>query len=220
MIEPNMATMLSFIETDVSISTANIKKYLNYFSNLSFNRISVDGDMSTNDTVVFSSTGDISLDLKNKSVQRKFLSFASEFFVDMASLIVKDGEGATKAVKLNVINSKSLDLAQKVAKKISNSLLVKTAVFGEDPNWGRVMASLGSIQSDYIKPDKVKLLINNILCFTNGLQTKGVTSRLKKSMKNKRIEITINLNNGKYNETMYFCDLSHDYVKINSEYTT
>ncbi len=220
MIEPNMATMLSFIETNVDISKTLLKKYLKYCANLSFNSISVDGDMSTNDTVVFSSTGNIKLNMKNKSIEAKFLSCASNFFIKLASLIVKDGEGATKFIKLSVTNAKSLVLAQEVAKKLSKSLLVKTAIFGEDPNWGRIIASIGSIESSNIKPDNIKLMINNILCFKNGISQDNGSKRLVKSMKKNKIEIIVDLNNGKQKQTMFFCDLSHDYVRINSEYTT
>ncbi|MEC7677324.1 MAG: bifunctional glutamate N-acetyltransferase/amino-acid acetyltransferase ArgJ [Pseudomonadota bacterium] len=220
MIEPNMATMLSFIETNVDLSKTLLKKYLKYCANLSFNSISVDGDMSTNDSVVFSSTGNIKLNMKNKSTEEKFLSCASDFFIRLASLIVKDGEGATKFIKLSVINVKSLVLAQEVSKKLSRSILVKTAMFGEDPNWGRIIASIGSIESSNIKPDKIKLRINNILCFKNGISFDNVSRSLEKSMRKNTIEIIVDLNNGKQKQTMFFCDLSHDYVRINSEYTT
>ena len=220
MIEPNMATMLSFIETNVDLSKTLLKKYLKYCANLSFNSISVDGDMSTNDSVVFSSTGNIKLDMKNKSTEAKFLSCAANFFIRLASLIVKDGEGATKFIKLSVINSKSLVLAQEVSKKLSRSILVKTAMFGEDPNWGRIIASIGSIESSNIKPNSIKLMINNILCFKNGISLDNGSKTLEKSMRKNRIEIVVDLNNGKHKQTMYFSDLSYDYVRINSEYTT
>ena len=220
MIEPNMATMLSFIETNVDLSKTLLKKYLKYCANLSFNSISVDGDMSTNDSVVFSSTGNIKLNMKSKSSEAKFLSCASDFFIRLASLIVKDGEGATKFIKLCVINAKSLVLAQEVSKKLSRSILVKTAMFGEDPNWGRIVASIGSIESSNIKPDNIKLRINNILCFKNGISLDNGSKALEKSMRKNIIEIAVDLNNGKYKQIVYFCDLSHDYVRINSEYTT
>ena len=220
MIEPNMATMLSFIETNVDLSKILLKKYLKYCASLSFNSISVDGEMSTNDSVVFSSTGNTKLNLKNKSTEAKFLSCASNFFIRLASLIVKDGEGATKFIKLSVINAKSIALAQEISKKLSRSILVKTAMFGEDPNWGRIIASIGSIESSNIKPDNIKLSINNILCFKNGISLDNGSKTLEKSMRKNTIEIKVDLNNGKHKQTMYFCDLSHDYVRINSEYTT
>ena len=220
MIEPNMATMLAFIETNVDLPKTLLKKYLKHCADLSFNSISVDGDMSTNDTVVFSSTGRIKLNMKNKSIETKFLSFASNFFIRLSSLIVKDGEGATKFIKLNVINAKSLILAQEVSKKLSSSILVKTAMFGEDPNWGRIIARIGSIESRDIKPFNIKLMINNILCFKNGVSLDTGSKRLERSMRKSTIEITVDLNHGKYNQSMYFSDLSYDYVQINSEYTT
>ena len=220
MIEPNMATMLSFIETNVDLSKALLKKYLKYCADLSFNSISVDGDMSTNDTVVFSSTGSTKLNMKSKSIETKFLSFASNFFIKLSSLIVKDGEGATKFIKLNVINAKSTILAQAVSKKLSSSILIKTAMFGKDPNWGRIIASIGSIESNNIKPLNIELMINNIVCFKNGVSVDNGSKRLEKSMRKNTIEITVDLNHGKHKKTMFFSDLSYDYVRINSEYTT
>ena len=218
MIEPNMATMLSFIETNVLLSKSSLKKYLKYCSSLSFNSISVDGDMSTNDTVVFSSYGDLELDFKKKSVENKFLSFATDFFIRLSSLIVKDGEGATKIIKLTVVNSKNLLLAQEILKRISNSLLVKTAMFGQDSNWGRIIASLGSINSKYINPNKVNLYINNILCFKNGVSVETNDSKLKKSMIKKSIELKLDLNSGSHSQSIYFSDLSYEYIRTNSEY--
>ena len=220
MIEPNMATMLSFIETNVDLSKTLLKKYLKYCADLSFNSISVDGDMSTNDTVVFSSTGSTKLNMKSKSIETKFLSFASNFFIKLSSLIVKDGEGATKFIKLNVINAKSTILAQAVSKKLSSSILIKTAMFGKDPNWGRIIASIGSIESNNIKPLNIELMINNIVCFKNGVSVDNGSKRLEKSMRKNTIEITVDLNHGKHKKTMFFSDLSYDYVRINSEYTT
>ena len=220
MIEPNMATMLSFVETNVDLSKAKLNKYLKDCASLSFNSISVDGDMSTNDTVAFSSTGSIKLNMKNKFIEAKFISCASDFFIRLSSLIVKDGEGATKFIKLNVINAKSLLLAQEVSKKLSSSILVKTAMFGKDPNWGRIIARVGSIESSNIKPLKIKLMINNILCFENGISQNNGSKRLERSMRKNTIEITVDLNYGNHKQSMYFCDLSYDYVRINSEYTT
>ncbi|MEL0172810.1 MAG: bifunctional glutamate N-acetyltransferase/amino-acid acetyltransferase ArgJ [Gammaproteobacteria bacterium] len=220
MIEPNMATMLSFIETNAHLSKSLLMKYLKQCADLSFNSISVDGDMSTNDTVVFSSCGDIKLNFKNKSIEKEFISCASDFFVNLSNMIVKDGEGATKIIKLNIINAKNQLLALSIGRKISNSLLVKTAMYGADPNWGRIIASLGSIDSQFINPNKNKLLINDILCFRDGVPVDAGSKKLTKSMKKKNIEITLDLHNGNSQQSIYFSDLSHEYISINSEYTT
>ena len=220
MIEPNMATMLAFIETDAMINKSNLKKYLQYCANLSFNSISVDGDMSTNDCVAFTSTNNVDLDLSNKKYLTKFLECAADFFISLSSLIVKDGEGATKIIELNIINSKSLMAAQKISRKISHSLLVKTAMYGQDPNWGRIIASLGSIDDLALSISKVKLFINNILCFSNGVAKDNGSKKLSQSMKKSNIRITIDLGVGKYSQSLYFSDLSHEYVHINSAYTT
>ncbi len=220
MIEPNMATMLAFIETNVSINKRKLKKYLNYCANLSFNAISVDGDMSTNDSVAFTSTSLVNIDLKDKKIEKIFLKHASDFFVALSSKIVKDGEGATKIIKLNICNAKTKKLAQVISRKISNSLLVKTAMYGQDPNWGRIIASLGSIDDSAINIAKVKLFINKILCFENGVPMDAGSKRLAGSMKKNNIEITLDLNSGKSMQTIYFSDLSHEYVHINSAYTS
>ena len=135
-------------------------------------------------------------------------------------MIVKDGEGATKFIKLRINNSQSLALAQKIARKISNSLLVKTAMYGSDPNWGRIVASIGSVDSKDINPNKITLKINNILCFKNGNAHDNGTAKLKKSMTKNTIDLLVDLNNGKFDQVVYFSDLSHEYVSINSEYTT
>ncbi len=142
------------------------------------------------------------------------------FFVNLSNMIVKDGEGATKIIKLNIINAKNQLLALSIGRKISNSLLVKTAMYGADPNWGRIIASLGSIDSQFINPNKNKLLINNILCFRDGVPVDAGSKKLTKSMKKKNIEITLDLHNGNSQQSIYFSDLSHEYVSINSEYTT
>jgi glutamate N-acetyltransferase/amino-acid N-acetyltransferase len=220
MIEPNMATMLAFIETNASISKKKLKKYLNHCADLSFNAISVDGDMSTNDCVALTSTNLVKIDLKNKKNEKKLLEHATDFFIKLSTKIVKDGEGATKVIKLNICNAKTKTLAQIISRKISNSLLVKTAMYGEDPNWGRIIASLGSINESGINVSKVKLFINKILCFDNGMSKDAGSNRLASSMKKNNIEITLDLNSGKATQTIYFSDLSHEYVHINSAYTT
>ncbi len=220
MIEPNMATMLGFIETNVKITAKALSKYLKYCAELSFNSISVDGDTSTNDCVALTTTNEIPIDLSKKSNENKFLECATDFFIELSSLIVKDGEGATKFIQLNVISAKNKNIAQEICKKVSHSLLVKTAMNGEDPNWGRIIASLGSVQSPISNLNKTKLYINNILCFENGTAKDNGSPRLKNSMKKNKIIITINLNNGKSNQTVFFSDLSKEYVYINSKYTT
>ena len=220
MIEPNMATMLAFIETDAKINKVNLKKYLQYCANLSFNSISVDGDMSTNDCVAFTSNNNVDLDLNNTKNLTKFLECAKDFFISLSTLIVKDGEGATKIIELNVINSKSLMAAKEISRKISHSLLVKTAMYGEDPNWGRIIASLGSVNVLTLNTSKVKLFINNILCFSNGVPKDNGSRKLTQSMKKNNIKIIIDLGVGKYSHSLYFSDLSHEYVNINSAYTT
>ena len=159
------------------------------------------------------------ISLNDKGVQ-KFEIALKKVCLNLAKQIVVDGEGAKKFVTINVINAKSLGSAKNIAFSIANSPLIKTAIAGEDPNWGRIIASIGSIESSNIKPNSIKLMINNILCFKNGISLDNGSKTLEKSMRKNRIEIVVDLNNGKHKQTLYFCDLSHDYVRINSEYTT
>ena len=223
MIQPNMGTTLCYIFTDATISNEILKKLLKKNVANTFNAISCDGDTSTNDMIGIFSTCKAS-HVKIKSISdknlREFDESLNKVMLNLAKRVVGDGEGATKVIKLNIRNAKTKTLAQKISRKISNSLLVKTAMYGEDPNWGRIIASLGSISESTINVTKVKLFINKILCFDNGLPTDQGSKRLASSMKKNNIEITLDLNSGKAMQTIYFSDLSHEYVHINSAYTT
>lgn len=220
MIHPDMATMLAYIETDACINRALLKKITKTLCDISFNAISVDGDMSTNDTVVFTTTNKIDININDQRYYKKILKYGSEFFTELASQIVRDGEGSTKVIELNINNCKTKTLANEISLKISNSLLVKTAMYGSDPNWGRIVASLGSVDSPDIDIKKIRLFINDLLVFKNGIPVDQGSQRLKKTMKNKNIKISIDLSTGKHSSKCFFSDLSHEYVTINSEYTT
>ena len=220
MIEPNMATMLSFVSVDLNISRKNLNSLLRKIVDKTFNRISVDGDMSTNDSVVLIATGGnahIKTDsLKNmREIERQL----EKIFTRLSEMIVMDGEGATKLITINVLKSRSESTAKKISYAIANSNLFKTAMHGSDANWGRIIAKIGSVNGVNFTPSKVKLFINDILLFENETNAKIVNhKKLKSSMKNKKIKIDLFLNNGSHSYTIKTSDLSKQYVHLNSAY--
>ncbi len=222
MIHPNMGTMLAFLVTDINISKEMIDEALKYAVNHSFNRISVDGDTSTNDTVFIMSTneaGNEKITDKNE-LYRSFEDNLTHMCTNLAKMIVRDGEGATKLAEVVVVGAKNVDDAQKAARSVSNSLLVKTALFGSDPNWGRIVAALGYSKAD-INLDKLSVSIGDYTVFENGKKAETDKSKLNEYMKNnKEIMIIINLGMGIASYNMWFSDISYDYVKINAEYHT
>ena len=223
MIEPNMATMLSFISIDVNLKKSLLLKILKKAVNSSFNTISVDGDMSTNDTVMLISTGE-NKEL-NFSINTKILKILENELAnvchDLSKMIIEDGEGATKIIKITIYKSYNALQAKKIAYSLANSKLIKTAMHGADPNWGRIIARLGSIHNINYDENKVSLKINNQIIFENGLQSKKCNlKQLNKSMMKKNITIDLYVNSGKDMHTVLTSDLSHEYVHINSAYTT
>ena len=222
MIHPNMGTMLAFLVTDINISKEMIDEALKYAVNHSFNRISVDGDTSTNDTVFIMSTneaGNEKITDKNE-FYRSFEDNLAHMCANLAKMIVRDGEGATKLAEVVVVGAKNIDDAQKAARSVSNSLLVKTALFGSDPNWGRIVAALGYSKAD-INLNKLSVSIGDYTVFENGKKAETDKAKLNEYMKNnKEIMIIINLGMGIASYNMWFSDISYDYVKINAEYHT
>eukprot|EP00005_Dracoamoeba_jomungandri_P003600 CAMPEP_0174250346 /NCGR_PEP_ID=MMETSP0439-20130205/544_1 /TAXON_ID=0 /ORGANISM="Stereomyxa ramosa, Strain Chinc5" /LENGTH=363 /DNA_ID=CAMNT_0015330383 /DNA_START=296 /DNA_END=1387 /DNA_ORIENTATION=- len=236
MINPNMATMLSVLVTNENISPSALDVALHKAVNKSFNRISVDGDTSTNDMVAVLSSGEgkgrIELE-DTKPNSPKYASFCSfqehltDVCIDLAKKLVKDGEGATKFVEINVQNAKSDEDAHTVAKSVANSLLVKTALFGCDANWGRIMCAVGYSGANVI-PSQASLNISSIASvsslpvsislFTKGRPEDVDETLASKIMKAPEIKINVDLANGNSNTTVWTSDLSFDYVKINTDY--
>lgn len=222
MIHPNMATMLAFIATDLTIGKTTLNRALKEASDQTFNRITVDGDTSTNDMALIFANGKA----KNKTVQadsssyRIFVNKLTELCLDLAHKIVLDGEGATKFVTIRVQGAKTKIYAHRIALSVATSSLVKTALFGQDPNWGRIISAVGCAGVP-INLDKIKILLNNSILFKNGTPTTSASqSTLRKKMSCKNIIIIIELNSGRHSDVVYTCDLSYDYVRINAEYTT
>jgi len=222
MIHPNMATMLAFIATDAAIDKKTLGRALREANNKTFNRITVDGDTSTNDMAILLANGIA----KNKSIRAgspaydKFVEKLTEICLYLAHKIVLDGEGATKFVTIRIQGAKAKTHAHRVAKSVATSSLVKTALFGQDPNWGRIIAAVGYAGIPF-NPDKVQISLNGSVLFNNGVPANGtLQSTLRKKMKSKNISIVIDLKSGIHSGEVYTCDLSYDYVRINAEYTT
>lgn len=220
MIQPNMATMLCFIMTDTKVSKPALDKALKDAVTKSFNRITIDGDMSTNDTVLLIANGLAGNEIiKPDSASFKTFSKAlADICYELSRMIVKDGEGATKLVEIEVKNAKSEAEAEKAAFATANSMLVKTAIYGNDANWGRIMAALG-YSGITIKEEKIDIVLNGLKLVSKGLGT-GKDKEANERLKAKEIKIVVDIRLGKGNAKVLTCDLTEGYVRINAEYRT
>ena len=221
MIAPNLATMLSFIFTNADINSNLLKTLLKRSVANSFNAITVDSDQSTNDMVSIFSTKAIkigqNLSLNDKSVQR-FEIALKKLCSNLAKQIIVDGEGAKKFITINVINAKSLSSAKNIAFSIANSPLVKTAVAGEDPNWGRIAMGIGK-SGEIVDQKKLKIKIGNFIVAENGKISESYDEKkLKEYMEWDSIEIEVNLKLGNDAFKCFTCDFTHDYININADY--
>lgn len=216
MIMPNMATMLAFVSTDALIDQSKVKKILLDAVNVSFNRISVDGDTSTNDMVVLMANGSSGVHINDDNL-KEFQEALNALFIEMAKSIVSDGEGATKLVTVNVTGAHSVKEADLVGKAVSNSALVKTAIYGEDANWGRIMSAAGNSGAD-IDPSKMTIMFNNIPVVLPEYNIVLDESSAKQVLSKSDFHININLNGGRYSSTWWTCDFTENYVKINASY--
>lgn len=222
MIRPNMATMLSFVCTDCNIRQEVLQEALDLIVKDTYNMISVDGDMSTNDTALILANGlaeNREITDLNSPEGKIFFKALLEIETELAKSIVKDGEGATKFVEVNISNAISKQDARTLARAVIESNLVKTAIFGEDANWGRIVSSLGASEAKF-DPNKTILEINGLPIFKNGEIFTEFLDEIDKSFKDKEIIIDINCNLGSDRATGWGCDLSYDYVKINGDYRT
>jgi len=222
MVHPNMATMLSFIMTDARIDKDALTSALKEACRVSFNAISIDGDMSPNDTVLILANGLAGNGTIKRGTKeyRAFVKALKNVSFKLAKNIVEDGEGATKFVTVYVENAVTERDAEKVARMIANSCLVKTSIHGENPNWGRVASSVGSSGAAGIKPNKFEIYLDGVLLFKRGKFTTPGRDKISKVYKRKNVEITVNLNAGRKNAVIWTCDLSKRYVEINSHYMT
>ncbi len=221
MVAPNLATMLSFIFTNADINSNLLKTLLKRSVSNSFNAITVDSDQSTNDMVSIFSTRTLkigqNLSLTDKVIQ-KFEIALKKLCLNLAKQVVVDGEGAKKFLTVNVINAKSLASAKNIAFSIANSPLVKTAVAGEDPNWGRIVMGIGK-SGEMIDIKKLKIKIGNFVVAENGKISENYNEeKLKEYMQWDSIEIEVNLKLGNDAFKCYTCDFTHDYIDINADY--
>jgi glutamate N-acetyltransferase/amino-acid N-acetyltransferase len=227
MIAPNMGTMLAYITTDVDASPEELQKSLKEAVDQSFNMVVVDGDESTNDMVVIMANG------RSGKIDENFQEALNFLCRELARMMAKDGEGATKFIEVEIKNAQSIKDAQLAAKAVVKSPLVKTAIFGGDPNWGRIVAAVGysganinekiisvslkALDEDHPSKTEVKIVLKG---FVKAYENTKELSDAESIMKNKDIKITVDIGLGNSTATAYGCDLSYDYVKINAEYTT
>ena len=221
MIHPDMATMIGILSTDANISHQLLKISLKKSSDKSFNRISVDGDTSVCDKILILANGLSGADeiKPNTPESDLFLNALTAVSVKLAKLIAADGEGATKLIEIHVKNALTPEDAHKAAKAIANSPLVKTAFFGEDANWGRILTAVGYSGADF-KPDITSISIGPLNLFKNGLSIPFDETEAKNILKEKNITVVVDFSEGSFETTFWTCDLSHDYIDINANYRT
>ena len=217
MIRPDMATMLSFIVSDISASSEELQDCLTNAVNQSFNRITVDGDTSTNDASTLSATNQSGVKLSQcKDEFQKALNLVSK---QLAHMIVKDGEGATKFVEIKIEGLESSEDCLEVAYTVAHSPLVKTALFASDANWGRILAAVGRAKVNGLSIENINIFINDLQVIDSGEKSTAYTEELGSAeMQKSEIVITVNLGTSDSSESVWTTDLSYDYVKINAEY--
>lgn len=222
MIKPNMATMLAYVAMDANISKAMLNSLLKEVVGISFNRITVDGDTSTNDAGMLVATRQAGNELIKSRQQPEYVRLRKaleEVFIYLAQAIIRDAEGATKFMTLRVSGGKTSAECLQAAYAVAESPLVKTAFFAADPNWGRIVAAIGRSGIKDLDPDKIKIHLNEVLIVEKGGRASSYQeSDGQRVMREKDITIAIQLGRGKAQETVWTSDLSHDYVKINAEY--
>ncbi|MCX6343810.1 MAG: bifunctional glutamate N-acetyltransferase/amino-acid acetyltransferase ArgJ [Armatimonadetes bacterium] len=221
MICPNMATMLCFVTTDANINPVTFQKCLVSSVDRSLNCLTVDGDMSTNDSVIAFANGasGCSEILEGAPEHRDFEEALAKVCMEMARAIAMDGEGATKYVEIHVVNAETYADAKAAALKVANSPLVKTAIFGEDPNWGRVLCAVGGSGAKVV-PENASLSFGDVKIVERGEPVKMDPELARKPMLEKELHITVDLGLGEHSATAFTCDFSYDYVKINAQYHT
>jgi glutamate N-acetyltransferase/amino-acid N-acetyltransferase len=217
MIHPNMATMLAFLTTDAQIPPRELDKLLRHVAERTFNCLTVDGDTSTNDTVLVMANGASKASIadgRTRSFFEKGLTIVCE---ELAKSIARDGEGATKFVEIEVRNAPDFESARRVAKTIANSPLVKTALYGQELNWGRILCAVGYSGVPFDQ-DRILLRLNRIPIFRNGAPVASTRARAEKAIREKDLLIDVDLGDGPAAARVWTCDLSHKYVDINASY--
>ena len=221
MIHPNMATMLAFITCDANISSATLQAALSQHVETTFNQITVDGDTSTNDMVLVMANGCQQNEeiLPDTEEFEKFSKMLRYLMADLAKKIAKDGEGATKLIEVNVRHAKDEQSGRMIAKSVVGSSLVKTAIFGQDPNWGRILAAIGYAGAD-VSVDNIDIWIEGIPVMQASSPVAFDPEETSDAMAGELLTLTIDLHDGDAEAQAWGCDLSYDYVKINALYRT
>ena len=219
MIRPNMATMLSFIFTDIEASQDDLQTCLLHSVEKSFNRITVDGDTSTNDACTLSATGKSGVNITD--CLEEFQEAMDQVCLSLAQMIIKDGEGATKFIEVKVKGGETSQACLEVAYSVAHSPLVKTAIFASDANWGRILAAVGRSNIKNLNIGDVNISLNDTVLITHGEPDKNYTEEKgTHEMSKDTIVLSIDIGFTNYQETVWTCDFSYDYVKINAEYRT
>jgi glutamate N-acetyltransferase/amino-acid N-acetyltransferase len=221
MIMPNMATMLAFIATDAKVDQALLQSVLSEAADQSFNRITIDGDTSTNDSCMLIASGASGVDVQEGDAESLaiFKTAINDVLKELALAIVRDGEGATKLVTIDVEQAKTSEEALQTAYTVAHSPLVKTALFASDPNWGRILAAVGRAGIEALDLDALEIYLNEVCIVRDGGRASSYTEAAGQAVMNQEeITIRIVLKRGTINETVWTTDLSHDYVSINADY--
>lgn len=222
MIRPNMATMLAFVATDAPIAQPLVQDILGRISEQSFNRITIDGDTSTNDACILVATGQAGGNLIESTSDSRYealFSALQRIFIRLAQLIVRDGEGATKFITVQVEQGQNTQECCDIAYSVAHSPLIKTAFFASDPNWGRILAAVGKAGVPELDVSKIQVWLDDVqICQNGGAAADYTEQQGARVMQQAEITIRIALGRGAASDTVWTCDLSYDYVKINADY--
>ena len=220
MIMPDMATMLCFIVTDIALDAVRLNEALVWGVERTFNRISVDGDMSTNDTVFVLANGEAGNGTLNADDLEGFKAGLTRVMDDLSTMIVRDGEGATKLIRIAIRGAATPADALAAARTVANSALVKTAFYGSEPNWGRIMAALGR-SGIQMREEGVTIWVDDVKIVEKGMgQGPEPETKAAERMKGKEFSVTVDLHEGEFEDHITTCDLTHEYVTINADYRT
>ncbi len=223
MIKPDMATMLGYVFTDAKLSIAAANSALKTAADKSFNRITIDGDTSTNDSCMLAATGlsGVTISALEEADQQLFQKTLEEVFVELATSIIRDGEGATKFVTVSIEGGANTSECLKVGYAIAESPLVKTALFASDPNWGRILAAVGRAGLTELNVEQIEIWLNDVCIVRAGARAESYSEQAGQAvLSREEFTITVKLGRGTQVETLWTCDFSHDYVTINAEYRT
>jgi glutamate N-acetyltransferase/amino-acid N-acetyltransferase len=221
MIEPNMATMICMVTTDAAISPERCDEALRSCCRTTLNALTIDGEMSTNDCVFLLANGASGMPMITEPDEHydRFCTLLQEVLAELTRKIAMDGEGATRAISVTVQNARTTDQAEQAARAVANSLLVKTAVYGKDPNWGRVISAVGA-SGVSLNSKALSVQFAGIPVVLGGAACSYSRDQMDQALKAETITITVELGSGTASARIWTCDLTHDYITINAEYTT